>query len=122
MILLYNLNLIELFFNNIYTERKMPNDYLIGTGIYDITGPAAELGMMGMASIEQKTEGIQSRLFARAFIVCDQQSDKRVVILSADIWSCTQAIKMEVVKRLNSIFGNLYNLENVLLSGTHTHS
>ena len=58
----------------------MPNDYLIGTGIYDVTGPAAELGMMGMASIEQKTEGIQSRLFARAFIVCDSTSNKRVVI------------------------------------------
>jgi neutral ceramidase len=101
----------------------MPNDYLIGTGIYDVTGPAAELGMMGMASVEQKTEGIQSRLFARAFIVCDQTSHKRVVILSADIWSCTQAIKMEVVKRLKIIYGNdLYSIENVLLSGTHTHS
>ena len=101
----------------------MPGDYLIGTGIYDVTGPAAELGMMGMASIEQKTEGIQSRLFARVFIVCDQTSNKRIVILSADIWSCTQAVKMEVVKRLKSIYGNdLYSIENVLLSGTHTHS
>ena len=101
----------------------MPNDYLIGTGIYDVTGPAAELGMMGMASIEQKTEGIQSRLFARAFIVGDQTSNKRVVILSADIWSCTQAIKMEVVKRLKAIYGNdVYTIDNVLLSGTHTHS
>jgi neutral ceramidase len=101
----------------------MPNDYLIGTGIYDVTGPAAELGMMGMASIEQKTEGIHSRLFARAFIVHDQSSSKRVVILSADIWSCTQAVKMEVIKRLKSLYGNdLYTLDNVLLSGTHTHS
>ena len=101
----------------------MPNDFLIGTGIYDVTGPAAELGMMGMASIEQKTEGIQSRLFARAFIVCDQSNNKRVVVLSADIWSCTQAVKMEVVKRLKAIYGNdLYTIENVLLSGTHTHS
>ncbi len=101
----------------------MADDYLIGTGIYDITGPAAELGMMGMASIDQKTEGIQSRLFARAFIVCDKTSDKRVVILSADLWSCTQAVKMEVVKRLESIYGNdLYSIENVLISGTHTHS
>jgi neutral ceramidase len=101
----------------------MPNDYLVGTGIYDVTGPAAELGMMGMASIDQKTEGIHSRLFARAFIVCDQSNNKRVVILSADIWSCTQAVKMEVVKRLKSIYGNeLYTLDNVLLSGTHTHS
>ena len=101
----------------------MPSDYLIGTGIYDVTGPAAELGMMGMASIEQKTEGIHSRLFARAYIVCDQDSNKRVVIVSADIWSCTQAVKLEVVKRLKSIYGNdLYTLDNVLLSGTHTHS
>lgn len=101
----------------------MPNNYLIGTGIYDVTGPAAELGMMGMASIEQKTEGIHSRLFARAYIVCDQDSNKRVVIVSADIWSCTQAVKTEVVKRLKGIYGNdLYTLDNVLLSGTHTHS
>jgi len=101
----------------------MPNEYLIGSGIYDVTGPAAELGMMGMASIEQKTEGIQSRLFARAFIVCDQSSNKRVVILCADIWSCTQAVKMEVIKRLKGIYGNdLYTINNVLLSGTHTHS
>ncbi|NWG27416.1 MAG: neutral/alkaline ceramidase [Ignavibacteriaceae bacterium] len=101
----------------------MPDEYLIGTGIYDVTGPAAELGMMGMASIEQKTEGIHSRLFARAFIVCDQNSDKRVVIVSADIWSCTLAVKMEVVNRLKNIYGNgLYTIDNVLLSGTHTHS
>lgn len=101
----------------------MANDYLIGSGIYDVTGPAAELGMMGMASIDQKTEGIQSRLFARSFVICDQTSNKRVVILSADIWSCTQAVKIEVVKRLQSIFGNnLYTVDNVLLSGTHTHS
>ena len=101
----------------------MAGDYLIGTGIYDVTGPAAELGMMGMACIDQKTEGIQSRLYARSFIICDRNSNKRVVILSADIWSCTQAIKTEVVKRLQNIYGNeLYTVENVLLSGTHTHS
>lgn len=101
----------------------MPSDYLIGAGIYDVTGPAAELGMMGMASIDQKTEGIHSRLFARGFIVCDQSSSNRVVILSADIWSCTQAIKMEVVKRLKTLYGNeFYTIDNVLLSGTHTHS
>ncbi|MFI5406483.1 MAG: neutral/alkaline non-lysosomal ceramidase N-terminal domain-containing protein, partial [Nitrososphaerales archaeon] len=101
----------------------MPNDFLIGSGIYDVTGPVAELGMMGMASIDQKTEGIHSRLFARSFLVCDQTSNKRIVILSADIWSCTQAVKMEVVKRLKSIYGNdFYTIDNVLLSGTHTHS
>src|SRR5690606_6214474 len=101
----------------------MSSSYLIGSGIYDVTGPAAELGMMGMATIDQKTEGIQSRLFSRAFIVCDQNNNKRVVILSADILTCTQAVKTEVVKRLKDIYGNdLYTVDNVLLSGQHTHS
>ena len=101
----------------------MANEYLIGTGIYDITGPAAELGMMGMSNMEQKTEGIQSRLFARTFIICEASSNKRVVILSADIWSCTQAVKMEVVKRLRKTYeNNQYTNDNVLISGTHTHS
>jgi neutral ceramidase len=98
-------------------------DYLIGTGIYDVTGPAAEVGMMGMSSIEQKTEGIESRLFSRAFIIGDQETNKRVVIVSADIWSCTIAVKSEVVNRLKKIYGaGLYTNENVLISGTHTHS
>ena len=65
----------------------MSDNYLIGTGIYDVTGPAAELGMMGMACIDQKTEGLETRLFARSFIVVDQLSNKGVVVLSADLWS-----------------------------------
>jgi len=93
----------------------MYGEYKIRAGIYDVTGPAAELDMMGMASIEQKTEGIQSRLYARTFIFCAQNSDKRVVILTVDIRSCTQAVKMEVVKRLKAIYGDeLYTLDNVL--------
>ncbi len=93
----------------------MSAEYKISSGIYDVTGPAAELGMMGMASIDQKTEGIQSRLYARTFIVCGQNSDKRVVILTADICSCAQAVKMEVVKSLKAIYGDeIYTLDNVL--------
>lgn len=36
-------------------------DFRIGAGVYDITGPAAELSMMGYAKIGQKTEGIHLR-------------------------------------------------------------
>jgi hypothetical protein len=32
----------------------------IGSGVYDITGPAAELGMMGYAMVDQKTSGIHT--------------------------------------------------------------
>ena len=59
--------------------------------------------MMGMASLEQKTAGIQSRLSARAFVVADPDTGRRIALLSADIWSCTQAVKVEVVKRLQGV-------------------
>ena len=79
--------------------------------------------MMGMACIDQTTEGLESRLFARSFIVVDPLSNKRVAVACADIWSCTQAVKTEVVHRLVKIFGNeLYTIDNVLICGTHTHS
>ena len=100
----------------------MPSQYKIGVGKFDIKGPAAELGMMGMSSLEQKTEGILFRLFSRAFIICENNGERRAAIVNADLWSCTVAIKIEVVKRLREEYGDLYNLDNVLISGTHTHS
>ena len=42
--------------------------YLVGTGIYDVTGPAGQVNMMGYAKPEQTTAGIHQRLRARAFI------------------------------------------------------
>ena len=51
-----------------------PADYLIGAGIYDITGPPAEIVMMGYAVPTQKTSGIHLRLRSRAFIVGDAES------------------------------------------------
>src|SRR5215510_12893158 len=41
--------------------------FQVGSGIHDITGPAAELGMMGYGRLDQKTAGIHLRLWARAF-------------------------------------------------------
>ena len=35
----------------------MSGEYKIGAGIYDVNGPAAQLGMMGMANLEQKQRG-----------------------------------------------------------------
>ena len=98
-----------------------PGTYKIGTGIYDITGPAAEVGMFGYSEPDQKTLGILSRLYARAFVIEDRGT--RVAIVIADTLSCTQAMKMEVVKRLRDRFGpETYTACNVLISGTHTHS
>lgn len=100
----------------------MTSTYCVGTGIHEVTDPAIGLRMQGFADSKQKTGGVESPLFSRAFIVEDQTARRRVVIVSADIWATTNVVKQEVVKRLQQLFGTLYISDNVLISGTHTHS
>lgn len=98
-------------------------EYLVGVGKSDITDPAIGLGMQGMADKHQRTTGVESRLYAKAFIVVDPDSMKRVAISSTDLWSGTHIVKHEVLQRLQKIYGpDLYQLDNLLISGTHTHS
>jgi neutral ceramidase len=96
-------------------------DYLVGAGIYDITGPAGEIVMMGYAVPEQKTSGIHIRLRSRAFIVGD--AHKRVVFVSADLGMLFQMVKLKVSERLASDpeLSPYYDERNVLLCATHTH-
>ncbi len=96
--------------------------FLVGGGIADITGPAAELGMMGYARLDQKTAGIHQRLRSRAFVVASPCNGKRVAFVSADLGMIFQAVQQGVVRKLAATYGNLYGDANVLLSATHTHS
>jgi len=96
--------------------------FLVGSGLADITGPAAELGMMGYARLDQKTAGIHQRLRSRAFVFVSPCNGRRVAFVSADLAFITQAVKQEVVRRLGATYGPLYADANVLLSATHTHS
>lgn len=98
------------------------SDFLIGAGIYDITGPAAEEGMMGYSMPDQKTEGISMRLRSRAYIAADPVSGTRVVFVCAESGIIPQGIKQAVVKKLAAQYGTLYTDKNVLVSATHTHS
>jgi neutral ceramidase len=80
---------------------------------------------MGMADPRQIATGVESRLYARAFVVADPASrlrGRRVAIVVADIWSGTRLIKEALLKRLVERFRRLYTDKNVLLAGTHTHS
>jgi neutral ceramidase len=97
-------------------------DFQIGAGIHDITGPAAEIGMMGYAMVDQKTTGIHTRLRSRAFVLASPCNGKRVVFVSADLGQIFQAVKQRVVTRLHARYGSLYSDANVILSATHTHS
>src|SRR5439155_2731495 len=96
-------------------------EYLIGAGIYDITGPAADIVMMGYAVSTQKTSGIHMRLRSRAFIVGDGK--KRVVFVSAELGMLFQMVKLKVSEKIASDaeLSKHYDERNVLLSATHTH-
>ncbi len=96
--------------------------FLIGSGLHDITGPAAEVGMMGYVELKQQTAGIHQRLRSRAFVIASPCNGKRVVFVSADLGMVFQGVKQQVVRRLRDTFGRLYSDDNVLLSATHTHS
>ncbi|MEU0092654.1 neutral/alkaline ceramidase [Kribbella sp. NPDC006257] len=97
-------------------------EYLVGRGISDITGPAAENGMMGYSKFGQNTSGIQQRLRARAFVMVDRASGERVAYVNADLQSIFQAQHDAVLAKLQAKYGGLYNERNVLLNATHTHS
>ena len=101
--------------------------YHIGVGKYDITGPCVQVGFMGMSNLGQQGEGLHTRLFARAFILVDPRG-ARVAIVVVDLAMCSQAVKLEVVRRLSTdpdfrVSGHLlYTDENLMITATHTHS
>lgn len=97
-------------------------NYLIGRGMSDITGEAAEVRMMGYAHPDQIDSGIHMRQRARAFIIVDQISGRRVVFVNNDLGMVFQGVQQEVLRRLTAKYGALYQSDNVILSATHTHS
>jgi neutral ceramidase len=103
-------------------DETPSSSYVVGTGISDITGEAAEVGMMGYAALDQKTSGIHQRQRARAFVFVDQASGKRVAIVNTDLQGVMQSVQQEVVRRLQARFNDRYSDRNVLISATHTHA
>lgn len=78
-------------------------EYLIGVGSYDMTGPAADVNMMGYANFEQNTGGIHFRLRARTFIVADHNPQApRFVFVNLDAGMASQLVTIKVLERLNS--------------------
>ncbi|XP_068632351.1 neutral ceramidase [Battus philenor] len=98
------------------------NALRVGVGIADVTGPPAEIGFMGYANFEQTGHGIHLRQFARAFVLADDNGGKRMVFVSVDAAMMGNGVRKEVLKRLKKRYGELYTENNVIISGTHTHS
>lgn len=96
--------------------------HLIGLGSYDITGPAADVNMMGYANMEQIASGVHFRLRARTFIVAQPQEEKSIVFVNLDACMASQLVTIKVIERLKARYGELYTEENVAISGIHTHA
>ncbi|MEI5585401.1 MULTISPECIES: neutral/alkaline non-lysosomal ceramidase N-terminal domain-containing protein [unclassified Agromyces] len=109
-------------------RRPLPDadGYVVGVGLAEVTDAAAyhdgsSLPLQGWADPGQLSSGVESPLMARAFIVGDPSSGERVVLVVADIWSCSIALKEAVIERLGGD-GIPYRMDNVHIAGTHTHS
>ncbi|MBU3914906.1 neutral/alkaline ceramidase, partial [bacterium] len=98
-------------------------EWIVGAGIYDITGPAADRGMVGYGSTDQTTQGIHIRLWSRAFTIGKPGTDSYIVFVSADIQSITQGVHQGVMERIaaDSSLSPYLNKNNVMLTATHTH-
>ncbi|KAM6443048.1 putative neutral ceramidase C [Liasis olivaceus] len=97
--------------------------YLIGVGRADCTGPVAEVPFIGYGNPDQTGTGIISRQYCRSFILAERKNNtKRVVFVVAETGMLSQRVRLEVMKQLKDKYGDLYKHDNVILSGTHTHS
>src|SRR3990167_6425233 len=94
----------------------------VGVGMYDITGPPAEVGMMGYGMAAQKTAGLLNRLWSRAFIIESPCNGKRIVFVNVDLGQVFQGIKQQVIQQLQKKYGKCYADDNVLITATHEHS
>ncbi len=94
--------------------------YLVGRGLADITGEAAECGMLGYGKARQRTNGLHTRLRSRAFVIVDE-AGSRVLLSVNDLPMVFDSVRREVLDRLSERHGDAYTDRNVLITATHTH-
>ena len=98
----------------------MAASWQVGRGIADITGEAADCGMLGYGKSDQRTRGIHLRQRCRSFVLDD--GSRRVLLVVAELPLPMQSVTDEVLRRLAGLFGDTYTAQNTLITVTHTHS
>lgn len=89
----------------------------------DITGPFADVGMMGYAEPSQVAQGLHMRLWSRALVVKERcGTGKTVAIVTNDLAMIFYGLKRAVLHSLEQELPGVFHDENLLLSATHTHS
>ncbi|PKZ42818.1 alkaline ceramidase [Kytococcus schroeteri] len=95
--------------------------YKVGAGIADVTGPVAENGMMGYSSLEQQATGLHMRLMARAFVVVDSAGG-RLGWVVVDHGVISVAAHRGAVRRLAARHPGTWDVQNLMVTCTHTHA
>ena len=96
--------------------------YEIGVSKKDITCFKKGVGMFGYGMHFHRVQGLETRLKARAFFIKDSDGN-RIVYVCAEILTCTISVKKGVVKKLQRSHPDLgLDFDNILITGTHTHS
>lgn len=108
-----------------FSPSTASDDYLVGAAKADITGPVAEINLMGYADPAQLGTGLRQRLYSRAFILGHPENVRdRFVYLVLDTQSGDTAIRngiLDGLKELGSEY-QAYGNQNVAVTGTHSHS
>ncbi|MFF0744743.1 neutral/alkaline non-lysosomal ceramidase N-terminal domain-containing protein [Streptomyces sp. NPDC004111] len=93
--------------------------HLAGRGIADITGEAAECGMLGYGKAGQQTTGIHTRLRARAFALAEGTAagDRGLLLVVCELPLISGGLVQEVLRRLPEGWTE----SNVMITATHTH-
>lgn len=121
-------------------EKALPGSdtYWVGVGISDSTEyPSGQL-CGGYIESSQKTEGIFTRQWVRAFIIAEGKNGPRVAVLISDDWAVSLEMREALIEELSkstqkdkdgtevsllkSDLTPFYNEHNVLLNAIHTHT
>ncbi|KAF1785378.1 Neutral/alkaline non-lysosomal ceramidase, C-terminal [Phytophthora cactorum] len=78
--------------------------------------------MMGFADTNETTAGVLNRLYARAFVIEDPDTNGRIVFVNCDLMSVMQLVQQEVLAQLAAKYNGVYTDQNVILHATHTHA
>jgi len=98
--------------------------FTMGTGIVDITGPAAGSVMMGYESPTHASLGLHTRQFSRAYVIGSPCNGNRVVYVVNDLGMIFHAVRQGVLNKVaaDTELAGFYNEQNIMLNATHTHA
>jgi neutral ceramidase len=108
--------------NRLQNNTHSSGNFMAGVAKRDMTGPALGLGTLGYAVPTPVVQGIKQRLQARAFVIKEASSEKRVAIVVLDTGFISWGIKHLVLNKLSQVAEGQFDDGNVVLTATHTHS